>query len=301
MLGKWFERQVEKASDRIVAWAILAIFGLIGPKVLTATTPWFPAEALTKSGQLTLSSFSDWLFELISKDPVRAVVVVLAIVAAAALLIALALACQKILSVIYNAYLRRKLVQLVGLKGYWPDARPDIGHEAWSNLREELGQASPILNILGSTGIDTFGKQGSPLWDSVNGFRGEIKIILMSPESEFLGERARSVGMTEGAYREEIKTALEQIKKWQKAGRRVSHRTYDSPPNWKLILTSKLAWVQYYRHQKHVQQTPVYQFYATFGETGLYHVFDDEFARIWRLCGADSGAELGQRRDRAKK
>ena len=303
MLRKWLWNQVRTVPGSMgndaVKWIVLAILALIVARFAKLFATLLPRQALTKDHILTFESFLAWFSGLISQDPLRAIAIAGAIFLTTALLFALALLAQKFFTVAVNSYQRRKLVQLVGLSGYWPDARPPLGNQAWEKLREHIsGAENPILNILGATGIDTFGKEGSPLWDCIGKYGGDIRIILMSPDSEFLTERANDVGMSEGAYREEINSALAQIEKWQRSGRRVSHRTYDSPPNWKLILTNKLAWVQYYRHRMHVQETPVYQFYATFGETGLYHVFNDEFARIWRLCGPQSGNELAERKGR---
>lgn len=301
MRGRLLRKLFGKIPDKLVDFILDGLkAGAVGLCLLLAAH-WLPKEALTPDHKVTFQSFTSWFWQLLTRDPVRGALVICAIAVAGAILIAAYLLASKIFRAVINAYHRRELVQLVGLSGFWSDSRGPVGEDAWGKLCDHISNHNRILNILGSTGIDTFGRKGTPLWDALNSFDGEIRIILMSPNSKFLLERASDVKMPPTAYRQEIMLAIKQIEDWQASGRRVTYRTYDAPPNWKLILTNKLAWVQYYRHRRHVQETPVYQFYATLGDTGLYHAFDDEFARIWRLCGAEGGRELVPRSKGSKK
>ena len=287
------------ARRDIISSVIRGLVYLLGFVALYLLRPHLPKDALEKNSEVTFWSIYSWFITLIEKNLIQAIGIVAVLVFAGVIIWCLSLVAQRLVRALLSSIDRRHLVQLVGLSGYWPDAKPDASHAAWVALHNHVSEANnPILYILGSTGLDTFGREASPLWESIREFSGEVRIILLSPDSEYLPERAADVGMTEGEYREEIRAALEQIQRWRDSGHRISHRTYDSLPNWKIILTSRLVWVQYYRHRKHVQETPVYQFYATNGETGLYHLFNEEFARIWRLCGADSGAEPEYHRKR---
>jgi hypothetical protein len=67
----------------------------------------------------------------------------------------------------------------------------------------------------------------------------------------------------------------------------VDGRYYTGEPNWKMIITSRTAWIQYYSPGgPHVDQTPVYRFDANNDGQGLYYLFKMEFERIWRRCEA---------------
>ena len=46
----------------------------------------------------------------------------------------------------------------------------------------------------------------------------------------------------------------------------------------------KYCWIQHYWRDAHVADTPVYLFYATEDQKGLYHAFFDDFDRVWNLA-----------------
>ncbi len=190
-----------------------------------------------------------------------------------------------------------RLRKVIGLSAFWPNANTDNkGGTAWQRIESYIvDRQNPILFILGATGIATFGG-GSALHEIVQKFHGEIRILLMDHKSQHLKARALSLNMSEVQYRREIAAAIRQIKDWKREGRNVEYRTYDSVPNWKLILTKDVAWVQYYHMATHVDGTPVYHFYATADRTGMYHLFLAEFRRIWKLC-AEGAEALGSHRD----
>ena len=64
----------------------------------------------------------------------------------------------------------------------------------------------------------------------------------------------------------------------------IDGRFYNGQPNWKMIITSRTAWLQYYAPGKHVDETPVWRLDSTEHGNGLYHIFAMEFERIWRRC-----------------
>ncbi len=283
-LKKALFSETAKFFLRNIGWLVGFVLWLLADQLA-------PTAALNKEGHLTLASSAAWLNSIFGGrlDPTVSLVVVLCVAFTVAfLIVVISLAVSALVRTGISSYKRRQLVQRVGLSGYWPDAKADENSDAWLALRNHIySQGNSTLYILGATGLDTFGKRGSPLWQSVDEFKGEIRVILLAPDSKHLPLRAKSVGMSEIQYREQISMAINQLTEWKAQGHRVRHYLYDALPNWKILLTSKLVWVQYYRPHQNVQDTPVYQFYATENRFGIHEAFRVEFLRIWDCCEAD--------------
>ncbi|MFN4166363.1 MAG: hypothetical protein ACK4GK_17450 [Ferrovibrio sp.] len=177
---------------------------------------------------------------------------------------------------------RKGLLSRVGLYGFREsttieDAKADVGHFIANINRPD----NRILNILGATGWETFGAKNSPLHEAVKNFSGTIRIILIDPTSRFLCDRAGSVGMKEDSYRKQVEKSIKWLTALKAQGKHVELALYDSIPNWKMIFTARAVWLQHYKANIHVAETPVYLFYSTDDQKGLYHAFYADFERIW--------------------
>lgn len=187
---------------------------------------------------------------------------------------------------------RRALIRRTGISAYWSHANhknKHTGHECakWERLREHIRDEQAIL-IWGANGKDTFARSDAPLHDTISSFASgrEVRVMLMNPDGNAaLDGRAEGLNITPKDYRAEIDYSLTQLAKWKSEGRNIHVRLYDSAPGWKMILTNRIAWVQYYQASQHVADTPVYEFYSN--RTGLFSWFYGEFHRAWEACGAD--------------
>jgi len=87
-------------------------------------------------------------------------------------------------------------------------------------------------------------------------------------------------------------TSQSRVRELHKTHHAIDGRFYAGQPNWKLIITSRSAWVQYYiPGGEHVSATPLFRFDASDDATCFYNLFHMEFDRIWRRC-VDSPMKL---------
>jgi hypothetical protein len=188
--------------------------------------------------------------------------------------------------ILQTADISRSLIAQSGIKARYPHAKATDDGAPWEALREEILQPeNKFVHILGANGIDTFGKQGSPLFETLQKFRGATRVILCDPAGPQTNGRARAVGVTPAEYVKAIKISRRRLSELRKAQLSVEGRFYTGQPNWKLILTSTSAWIQYYiPGGPHVDQTAVWILSVTTNTDGLYHLFHMEFERIWERC-----------------
>lgn len=191
-----------------------------------------------------------------------------------------------------SSSIERALAIQAGLGGRWPHALINDPEGApWNELCDAIRRGdNHHLYILGANGIDTFGDRHSPLYDVMQTSHAEIRVILIDPDSAQLVGRARAVGQDQRDYRRAIETSEQRLRDLKEQQHAIEGRFYDGLPNWKLILTTTMVWVQYYAPGGlHVNQTAVWRFDATPDGDGLYHLFRMEFDRIWRRC---EGSEM---------
>ncbi|MBR0735304.1 hypothetical protein JQ581_00060 [Bradyrhizobium liaoningense] len=187
---------------------------------------------------------------------------------------------------LHEAQIERSLAVRAGIGGWWPNAQPGSDHGApWADLSAEISRPdNRMLLVLGANGIDTFGRPGAPLHDAVQAFGGIIRVILAHPDSEQTKGRAAAVGVKVQDYRRAITTSVALLRDLRRQHHAVDGRFYDGQPNWKMIITSRTAWVQYYAPGQHVDATAVWRFDVKADGKGLYYLFAAEFERIWRRC-----------------
>jgi hypothetical protein len=299
--GAWAAREsggvLFKDTVKYLVWTSGA---LIGGWLLALTSQIFHLdEPLTKErlqaklievlGQLWAHPY-DWSVGLIKRDPVHSVVALLFATAIVVLIVLFRRARWRLKSqsrILEEAAVDRALAKKAGIGGRWPHAKTTGEDGApWHELCAEiLRPGNTTLEILGANGIETFGERGSPLYDVLEKFHGTTRVILSHPDSTQTAGRAADVGVPIGEYRRAIRISTTRLKQLRRQHRPIEGRYYDAQPNWKLIITSRTLWVQYYiPGGSHVNETPVWRFDATDEEHGLYHYFDMEFDRIWRRC-----------------
>jgi hypothetical protein len=173
-----------------------------------------------------------------------------------------------------------------GLGGRWPHAKPDDpGGAPWKDLCAEiLRHDNRMLLILGANGVETFGRPGSPLFDVMQKFLGQTRVILIDANSNHAAGRAATVNQTVSEYKRAISASAKRLRDLRHQQHSIDGRYYDGLPNWKMIITSRTAWIQYYVPGQHVAETPVWRFDSTEEGSGLYNLFAMEFERIWRRC-----------------
>jgi hypothetical protein len=181
-----------------------------------------------------------------------------------------------------NAALAAKL----GIGGRWAHSARDGSGAPWNELSQEILRAeNNVLDILGANGLETFGEPGAPLYDTLQKFSGTTRVILLHPTSSETTGRARSVNIAVRTYRKAILASQARVRDLRKSHHAVDGRFYDGQPNWKMIITSRTAWVQYYiPGGVHVAATPVFRFDVSDDASCFYNLFHMEFDRIWRRC-----------------
>jgi hypothetical protein len=185
-----------------------------------------------------------------------------------------------------EATAERALAIKAGIGGRWPHARTnDTDGAPWPDLCAEISRYdNDALFILCANGLETFGRPSSPLFNAMQDFLGQTRVILIDLNSSYAAGRAAAVSQTAAEYKKAIATSVKRLRDLRHQQHSVEGRFYDGLPNWKMIITNRTAWIQYYTPGKHVQETPVWRFDTTEQGSGLYHLFRLEFERIWRRC-----------------
>jgi hypothetical protein len=189
-----------------------------------------------------------------------------------------------------EAGVERALAIQAGIGGRWPHARTnDIGGAPWADLCAEIGRYdNGLLFILGANGVETFGRPGSPLFEVMQNFLGQTRVILIDSNSTHAAGRAATVSQSVAEYKKAVATSVKRLRDLRHQQHSIEGRFYDGLPNWKMIITSRTAWIQYYVPGQHVAETPVWRFDSTEHGSGLYHLFAMEFERVWRRCAENA-------------
>lgn len=180
-------------------------------------------------------------------------------------------------------YIRnREILASVGVSGFWLHSDSNDKQTNWESCKAKILADHPNeLRILGATGWETFGRPGSPLHDVVQSFRGEIRILLIKPKCNAFKVRARALGVKERDYEREIKNSIALCEQLRDRGKSIVVKLYEQTPIWKMIFTDKYMWLQCYKPDQHVDNTPVYTLFANDSETSLYFPLIDVFRKRW--------------------
>lgn len=283
MVGKELLKLVVLTVAALVATWLLAILGNIlqvDPTALSWEAVW---QKIKISAQVFLDRPVAYSVQSVTDDPIRTISTIVLVSGYLILFVLLRRAHWRI----KEASVERLLAVQAGIGGRWPHARTDgEGGAPWPDLCAEIARPdNNILYLLGANGAETFGEPKSPLYQVMTTFHGQVHVVLADPDSEHTAARARAVKANLTEYKRAVRTSVARLRTLRGQLRAVEGRYYTGQPNWKMIITSRTAWVQYYLpHGGHVNETAVWRFDATPNGTGLYHIFQMEFERVWRRC-----------------
>ncbi len=180
---------------------------------------------------------------------------------------------------------QRRMLTSFGVRLFSKHDTPEVKKSDWAAVCADIKRASDEhspLWILGATGKETFSSPTSPLFDALRTFSGEIKVLLVRPNSVAFDHRCNSLGLSKDNYTGDILDSIEYCKELvTKKGRSVELKLYESPPIWKMFLTNRVLWVQYYKPGEHVDKTPIYCFKYVGTESTLFDGFRTVFQKRW--------------------
>lgn len=171
----------------------------------------------------------------------------------------------------------------IGMFFHSPNTKNRFVKRSEEYIRKESMKCSRI-KILGASGWNTFGKEGSPLHEALKTC-DEANIILIDPSSRFLVKRANDVNIDTQDYIKEVVDSIEYLKSLRTSGDnpgRIKLKTYDSYPVFKYIFLGRYVWVQKYPSRGHVRDVPItaYQRVST-SESGVYGQHHYLFSKRW--------------------
>ena len=155
----------------------------------------------------------------------------------------------------------------------------------WQIFLQRIQDENPsTIRILGASGCETFYQEQSPLHELVKNFSGSVQVLILDPESSCIVDRAKSIDVKVSDYRSETKKSLNYLKKLRETKEMLSVKLYSHLPNWKMVVTDKYLWLQYYSSESHVDDTVVYMIYKNNNNQSLYTPFLYEFNRLWEAA-----------------
>ena len=185
---------------------------------------------------------------------------------------------------------QRNTLASFGVRLFSHHDNPDTKKRDWAGVCEDLRASSAergTLRMLGATGKETFSGATSPLFDVLKTHEGDIKILLVRPNSFAFSSRCKSLRISTDSYLEEILDSIDYCKTLvHQHGRSIELKLYDQIPIWKMLITSRTLWVQYYKSNAHVDNTPMYCFEYKGEGTTLFDGFRSVFEKRWNLDGS---------------
>jgi hypothetical protein len=289
----WAYREGKTLALReVLKWLLISFATLVGgwlwvalQRILDADSPLANAPLWVRTKALALDFYENpigYSLDLLRTNPGNAILALVLV----ALYVILFILLRRSRWILREVSIERALAVQAGLGGRWPHAKPDDpGGAPWKDLCAEiLRHDNRMLLILGANGVETFGRPGSPLFDVMQKFLGQTRVILIDANSNHAAGRAATVNQTVSEYKRAISASAKRLRDLRHQQHSIDGRYYDGLPNWKMIITSRTAWIQYYVPGQHVAETPVWRFDSTEEGSGLYNLFAMEFERIWRRC-----------------
>lgn len=160
----------------VLGWllALLSAFFHLEKPITLETLP----ERTKELFELLASDPYRWTIGLIRTDPVHSITGLVIATLGVVFFMLLRRGRRKLrdqAQFLNNAAVYQALVTQSGLGGRWPHARADGTGAPWGDLSAEiLRHHNDHVYILGANGIDTFGRRGSPLYETLAQFRGTI-------------------------------------------------------------------------------------------------------------------------------
>ncbi len=105
--------------------------------------------------------------------------------------------------------------------------------------------------------------------------------MLIKPRCDAFTIRAKALGLKEKDYEKEIKNTIAYCEQLSAKGKSIIVKLYKQTPIWKMVFTENYMWLQHYKPDDHVDNTPVYTLFANEGETSLYFPLMDVFRKRW--------------------
>lgn len=153
-------------------------------------------------------------------------------------------------------------------------------------LLEKIAVAK-VIEILGATGYNTFarwnpGKDKAVLREAFETYeKGEIKLLLLNPDSKQTRMRASSLGVPLDKYRKEIFESINFLKELKNKGKALSLKLYSQRPIWKMIILDNFLWLQHYDPRSHVDLMPVYGIYRKEEGDSFFGPLYEVFKKKW--------------------
>lgn len=225
------------------------------------------------------------LIKSLTQDPLRT----------AGILMIVALCLQVFSTLARVSYIHvknKRLLLRTGIAEVWPYSDRDTRAAEWTHLSTRIQASHNIssLRIAGLTGWTTFGSKDSPLHDAIDGFNGEIRILLMNPESKDFAHRAYLLGVHEERFADEVRQTISYCAGLRAHRKDIEVRLYDDMPVWKMVLTNDFLWLQHYNSKAHVDETPVYCLTAT-SDGCLFSPFTNVWKKRWS-CPSNKSIDL---------
>lgn len=181
------------------------------------------------------------------------------------------------------------LINNSGLFYFMPNAAEKDKKENEKLLLEKI-QTVKSIEMIGATGYNTFAKpehaegKAAILRDALeNIIIGDIKILLLHPESKYARMRARALGVIIGTYKHEIHNSINFLKELKNKGKSVSLKLYKQKPIWKMIILDDFLWLQFYDPRFHVEKMPVYGIHEKRGGESLFDPLYAVFQKKWNF------------------
>lgn len=185
---------------------------------------------------------------------------------------------------------QRKSLLNFGVRLFSKHDSEDAKRDDWALLCSDVKRASSektTLWILGATGRETFAGTSSPLHDVVKKYEGEIRVLLIRPGSEAFKKRCGGLGMAESKYLDQILDSIDFCKDLASQQlNSVQLRLYEGIPIWKMIMTNRVLWVQFYKPSTHFDNTPMYCFEFRDDGSTLFDGFRTVFTKRWDHDGS---------------
>ncbi len=175
---------------------------------------------------------------------------------------------------------RRIILEKIGIRAYIKRDTIDSRKDSWNDCAEHVTK-SPFIYMALANGWETFGDANSPLHGALRNFSGDVKVILLHPESTHADTRSASARENRANYKINTKKSTQVCRKLKSENKSISLALYDWYPVWKMIISNDMLWLQHYEDGKPVDTTPVYSFSRTPTPGSLYHPFLSDFLRMW--------------------
>jgi len=112
------------------------------------------------------------------------------------------------------------------------------------------------------------------------GWGGEIRVLLLHPESSYMLERADEIDLDGQLYKQQsVETARYIRFLKENRGINIQLKYYRTKPHWRFILLDDQGFVSYYLTKEEGSELPQYELYS--GYRSLFDAFSKLFEQVW--------------------